>query len=129
MVLSLLMAPSRRRTRRAAATPARRPRAPRRAGARTTLRVPDDLAETVARYAEQHRTSTNDALIRLAYDGARRYEQERTVEELAAERRAAIDRLDDGEIPPDVEPLSPEETTRAILGFRLGLYDEETYGA
>lgn len=106
-----------------------RPRAPRRAGARTTLRVPEDLAETVARYAERHRTSPNDALIRLALDGARRYEQERTVAELAAERGAAIDRLDDGEVPPGVEPLSPEETTRAILGFRLGLYDEETYGA
>ncbi len=128
MVISLLMAPSRRRSGRSA-RPARRPRAPRRAGARTTLRVPDDLAETVARYAEEHRTSTNDALIRLAYDGARRYDYRQTVEELAAERRAALDRLDDDETPPDVEPLSPEETTRAILGFRLGLYDEETYGA
>ena len=115
------MAPTRRS--------ARRPRAPRRAGARTTLRVPDDLAETVARYAEQHRTSTNDALIRLAYDGARRYEYRQTVAELAAERRAALDRLEDREIPAGVEPLSAEETTRAILGFRLGLYDEETYGA
>jgi len=122
VIASLLVAPRPRRS-------ARRPRAPRRAGARTTLRVPDDLAETVARYAEQHRTSTNDALIRLAYDGAQRYGYERTVEELAAERRAAIERLVDGEIPPGVEPLSPEETTRAILGFRLGLYDEETYGA
>jgi hypothetical protein len=119
------MAPPRRSTRK----PRTAPRAPRRTGARTTLRVPDDLAETVARYADQHRTSTNDALIRLAYDGAKSYEYEHTVEELAAMRRAAIDRLDDGEIPADVEPLSPEETTRAILGFRLGLYDEETYGA
>lgn len=115
------MAPSRRS--------ARRPRAPRRAGARTTLRVPDDLAETVARYAEQHRTSTNDALIRLAYDGAKRFERTRTVKELAAERGAALDRLADEDTPPGVEPLSDEEVTRAILGFRLGLYDEETHGA
>jgi hypothetical protein len=93
------------------------------------LRVPDDLAETVARYAEQHRTSTNDALVRLAYDGARRYEHERAVEELAAERGAALDRLLDEDVAPGVEPLTAEETTRAILGFRLGLYDEETYGA
>jgi hypothetical protein len=121
MVASALMAPPRR--------PRRAPRAPRRTGARTTLRVPDDLAETVARYAEQHRTSTNDALVRLAYDGAKRYDYEQTVEELAAERRAAIDRLDDGEIPVEAELLSGEETARAILGFRLGLYDEEIYGA
>jgi len=121
MVASLLMTPPRR--------PARRPRAPRRAGARTTLRVPDDLAETVARYAEEHRTSTNDALIRLAYDGARGYDYKQTVEKLAAERRAAIDRLEDGEIPPDAGDLTDDETTRAILGFRLGLYDEETHGA
>ena len=122
MIASLLVAPRSQRS-------ARRPRAPRRAGARTTLRVPDDLAETVARYAEEHQTSTNDALIRLAYDGARRYDYEQTVEELAAERGAAIDRLHDVEIPPDEGDLTGEETARAILGFRLGLYDEEIYGA
>ena len=86
MIASLLVAPRSRRS-------ARRPRAPRRAGARTTLRVPDDLAETAARYAEQHRTSTNDALIRLAYDGATRYEYERAVEQLARVRQEAIMRL------------------------------------
>lgn len=128
MVASLLMAPSPRRTGRSA-RPARRPRAPRRVGARTTLRVPDDLAETVARYADEHRTSTNDALIRLAYDGAHRFEQKRTVEELAAERGAAIERLIAREPQPGTEMLSGEETERAILGFRLGLYDEETHGA
>jgi hypothetical protein len=121
MVASLLMPPARRS--------ARRPRAPRRTGTRTTLRVPDDLAETVARYAEEHRTSTNDALVRLAYEGARRYEYEHTVEELAAQRGAAIDRLDDVEIPPEEGDITDEEATRAILGFRLGLYDEEIYGA
>ena len=122
MIASLLVAPRPRRS-------ARRPRAPRRAGARTTLRVPDDLAETVARYAEQHRTSTNDALIRLAYDGARRYDYEHRVEELSVERRAAIDRLVDSEIPPDAEMPSGEETARAILAWRLGLVDEEEFGA
>lgn len=126
MVRSAFMAPPRRRSRRPA--PARR--APRRSGARTTLRVPDDLAESLGRYAEQHRTSTNDALIRLAYDGAKRYERKLTVEELAAERGAALDELMESEAtPPGVEPLSDEEVTRAILGFRLGLYDEETHGA
>lgn len=109
---------------------ARTPRAPRRTGARTTLRVPDDLAETVARYAEQHSTSTNDALIRLALDGARRYDRRRQIAELATARQTALDELlESEETPPGVEPLSDDEVTRAILGFRLGLYDEETYGA
>jgi hypothetical protein len=122
MVASALVAPPRR--------PTRAPRAPRRTGARTTLRVPDDLAETVARYAEQHRTSTNDALIRLAFEGAERYERRHDIAELAALRRAALTELmESEETPPGVEPLSPEEVTRAILGFRLGLYDEDEFGA
>ena len=45
------------------------------------------------------------------------------------ERGAALDRLQEEEIPADAGDLTDEETTRAILGFRLGLYDEETYGA
>jgi hypothetical protein len=115
MVLSLVMAPTRRSRR--SDSPA--PRAPRRPGARTTLRVPDDLAESVARYAQEHKTSTNDALIRLAYDGARIYDANREREELARIRREAIDRLP--AVPPDLELPSAEETTAAILAWRLGL--------
>lgn len=103
------------------------PRAPRREGERTTLRVPDDLVESVARYADEHRTSTNDALIRLAYEGAARYEEEREIAELARVRSAAIMRLTD--VPAGTEMLSGEETAKAILGFRLGLYDEDEFGA
>jgi hypothetical protein len=114
------MSPSRRK-------PGSAPRAPRRQGPRTTLRVPDDLAETVARYAEAHRTSTNDALIRLAYEGARGYESMRQIEELARVRREAITRLPDA--PPGTELPSAEETWRAIMAFRLGLVDEEELGA
>ena len=113
MVASTLMAPPRRA--------ARTPRAPRRAGARTTLRVPDDLAETVARYAEQHRTSTNDALVRLACDGAKRYEYEREVEELARVRREAI--LGRTPVPPGIRIPSSAETTAAILAWRRGEID------
>lgn len=113
MVPSALMAPP-RRARRA-------PRAPRRAGSRTTLRVPDDLAETVARYAEQHRTSTNDALVRLALDGATRYEYERQVEELGAVRREAI--LRRTPVPQDIRIPSSAETTAAILAWRRGQID------
>lgn len=66
------------------------PRAPRRSGTRTTLRVPDDLAESVEHYAAEHETSTNDALVRLAYDGVTMYEHDREVSELARVRRDAI---------------------------------------
>ncbi|HEV7773091.1 MAG TPA: hypothetical protein VGO48_07400 [Conexibacter sp.] len=119
MVTSTLMAPPRRRR--------RTPRAPRRTGDRTTLRVPDDLARTVARYAEQHRTSTNDALIRLALEGAARYEYDREVEELARIRGEAIMRLP--RAPPDAEMPSGDEIAEAILAWRLGLVDEEESGA
>ncbi|HMJ02183.1 MAG TPA: hypothetical protein VK506_04525 [Conexibacter sp.] len=124
------MAPPRRRPRprsRARATASTAPRAPRRAGARTTLRVPDDLAETVDRYAEQHRTSTNDALVRLAYDGARIYDDNRAIEELARVRGEAIMRP--VPVPPGARMPSGEETTNAILAWRLGLVDEDELGA
>lgn len=113
MVASALMVPPRRRS--------TAPRAPRRAGARTTLRVPDDLAETIAAYAEQHRTSTNDALIRLAYVGAKRYEHDREVEELARVRREAI--LRRTPVPEDIEVPTSARTTAAILAWRRGEID------
>lgn len=114
MIASLLVAPRSRRS-------ARRPRAPRRSGARTTLRVPDDLAETVARYAEEHRTSTNDALIRLAEDGAERYVYEREVEELARVRRDAI--MQRTPLPEGIRVPTSAETTAAILAWRRGEID------
>src|SRR5215218_2769985 len=100
MVPSALMAPPRR--------PARAPRAPRRAGARTTLRVPD-------------------ALVRLALDGAKRYRYELEVAELARVRGEAIMRLP--KAPPDAEMPSGDEIAEAILAWRLGLVDEEEFGA
>lgn len=117
MVASALMAPPRR-------TSVPRdvaPRAPRRTGERTTLRVPDDLAETVKRYADEHDTSTNDALVRLAYDGAAIYEHDREVAELADARRAAI--LRPRPVPSGVQLPSAQETTDAILAWRRGLTD------
>jgi uncharacterized membrane protein len=115
------MSPSRRKP----ASPSVAPRAPRRTGVRTTLRVPDDLAETVERYAEQHRTSANDALVRLAYDGARFYEQAREVEQVARVRSEAIMRSFDRDVPPGTELPSDEETTDAILAWRRGLVDDD----
>jgi hypothetical protein len=114
------MSPARRRAVRRASSAAA-PRAPRRLGARTTLRVPDDLADTVARYAEQHRTSANDALIRLAYDGATHYEHEREVAELARVRGEAIMRRTP--VPEGVRIPTAEETTAAILAWRRGEID------
>jgi hypothetical protein len=107
--------------------PATAPRAPRRSGERTTLRVPDDLADSVARYAEEHRTSANDALVRLAYDGAAIYEQEREIEQLARERGEAIMRIPDAR--PGARAATADEITDAILAWRLGLVDEDELGA
>ena len=59
--------------------------------------MPADLAARTREYAEQHGTTPNDALIRLAERGAVLYRGEREVERLAAERRAAVLSVD----PPD----------------------------
>jgi hypothetical protein len=97
------------------------PRAPRRAGDRTTLRVPDDLAASIERYAEEHQTSANDALVRLAYEGASAYEREREIAQLARVRGEAIMRPQP--VPPGTPMLTAAETTDAILAWRRGLVD------
>ena len=89
--------------------------------------MPADLAESVGRYAVEHKTSTNDALVRLAYAGAEAYDREREIAELAAVRREAIFRPTP--TPPGTRMPSAEETAEAILAFRLGLLDEEEWGA
>ena len=58
------------------------------------------LAESVERYAAEHHTSLNDALVRLAYDGATAYDREHAAASLArsealAEYRERLDRLVD----------------------------------
>ncbi len=90
------------------ATPSSAPRrrGPRRPGARTTLRVPTELASTVSAYAEELGTTPNDALIRLAERGAAIYEGQREVERLSAERTAAV--LSVGMPAPDAELPSSE---------------------
>ena len=97
------------------------PRAPRREGDRTTLRVPPDLAESVERYAEEHKTSTNDALVRLALHGAAIYEHDREVAELARVRGEAIMRP--RPLPEGVQVPTSAETTDAILAWRRGQLD------
>jgi hypothetical protein len=91
-------------------------RAPRGNGPRTTLRLPDALAETAARLAEEVGISRNDALLRLATRGARLYEQEQRIAVRRAERWAAVVpgavELDTSDLP------SPEQARDAILAAR-----------
>lgn len=65
-------------------------RAPRSDGPRTTLRVPDTLAEVADHLAGELGISRNDALLRLATRGAQLYEQERLIETRRAARWAAV---------------------------------------
>jgi hypothetical protein len=86
------------------------PRAPRSEGPRTTLRVPDELAASADRLAEELGISRNDALLRLATRGARIYELEHSIALRRAERWAAV-------VPGDVDLdfPAPEEARAAIL--------------
>ena len=92
------------------------PRAPRRDGVRTTLRVPAELLAEARIYADDVGTSSNDALIRLAERGARLREREREVERLSSERRAAI--AASASQPAQGELPSPEAVREAILAGR-----------
>lgn len=65
-------------------------RAPRSQGSRTTLRVPTSLLEIADRLAEDLEVSRNDALLRLATQGARLYEQELRISERRERRWAAV---------------------------------------
>lgn len=102
---------------------ARRGRAPRSSGNRTTLRIPPDLLAEVDRLAEELNTSRNDALLRLARRGTALYQQEREIAELREQRWAGVLAsyedvdLDEG------EPLSPEEVYEAIMSARADLLD------
>lgn len=96
--------------------PAVRQRAPRRKGRRTTLTVPDELAAAAERFAAAMRTTTNDAIVRLAMRGATLLEQEREIERVAAQRRAAM--LEAARASHPREFPSPEEAERAVLAAR-----------
>jgi len=114
--------------------PAARQRAPRRKGRRTTLTVPDDLMAAVEEFAERMRTTTNDAIVRLARRGATLLEQEQEIERVAAQRRAAMLEAARAshprEYPPYEEAVAsalvlrgyplPEEWEEAALALREG---------
>jgi hypothetical protein len=93
-----------------------RSRAARSEGPRTTLRVPDELAQSADRLAAELDISRNDALLRLATRGARLYESEQRVAERRAERWAAVVPGDVGAEAMDFP--SPEAARAAVLEAR-----------
>jgi hypothetical protein len=94
----------------------RSPRAQRSEGPRTTLRLPDALAEVAERLARELGISRNDAVLRLATRGAQLYEQERTIAERRAARWAAVV---PGSVDLDAAAFpSPEEMRAAALHAR-----------
>jgi hypothetical protein len=92
------------------------PRAPRSAGRRTTLRVPEALASVVDDMSRELGISRNDALLRLATRGARIHEEARKIEAIRAARWAAVvgeaARGAGGPFP------SPEEAREAVMASR-----------
>lgn len=102
---------------------ARRGRAPRSSGNRTTLRIPPDLLAEVDRLAEELNTSRNDALLRLARRGTALYQQEREIAELREQRWAGVlasyREIDETDLP----ALSPDELYEAIMSARADLLD------
>jgi hypothetical protein len=70
-----------------------RRRAPRREGHRTTLTVPNSVLTAAERLARELGTSSNDAIVRLAEEGASARERRDRIDALASERRAAVERV------------------------------------
>ncbi|MDW5595077.1 hypothetical protein VSS74_12055 [Conexibacter stalactiti] len=95
---------------------AQRRRAPHRAGRRTTLTVPPEIHTEAERLAAELGTTTNDALIRLAGEGAAARERRARIAEIAAERAAAIDEV--GGIGDAAAFPSPDDLRDAMLAGR-----------
>lgn len=69
-----------------------RRRAPRRTGHRTTLTVPHLVLDAADRLAQELGTTANDAIVRLAEEGASSRERRERIAALSYERRAAVER-------------------------------------
>lgn len=90
-------------------------------GPRTTLRLPGELAELAAQLGEDLKVSRNDAIVRLATQGAAIYERSLAVQAKRDQRWAAVVPefvdIDDAEFP------SPEEAREAVLESRADLLE------
>jgi hypothetical protein len=95
----------------------RRRRAPHREGHRTTLTVPHTLLDAAHRLARELGTTTNDAIVRLAEEGATARESREQLTALASERQAAIERINAGGKGAPTFP-SPDELHEAMLAGR-----------
>jgi hypothetical protein len=95
-----------------------RRRAPRRQGHRTTLTVPPSVLQAAERLARELSTTSNDAIVRLAEEGAAARERRARIAAIAAERRAAVEQTD----VTDALPFpSADEVREAMLsGRKLG---------
>jgi len=92
-----------------------RRRAPRRTGRRTTLTVPRSVLDAADRLAQALGTTANDAIVRLAEEGASSRERRERIAALASERRAAVERAGPGDA---LASPSPDELREAMLAGR-----------
>jgi len=95
-----------------------RRRAPHRIGHRTTLTVPAQVLEEAGRLARELGTTVNDAIVRLAQEGASARQRRGQIAALASERRAAVER---GGLSDTLSLPPPEELREAMLAGRREL--------
>src|ERR1039458_1168510 len=93
----------------------RRRRAPHRQGHRTTLTVPRSVLEPAERLARELGTTTNDAIVRLAQEGATAREHREQLTALASQRRAAVESVNLGQA---LSFPSPDQFRAALLAGR-----------
>ncbi|MCP9488412.1 MAG: hypothetical protein MSC31_00885 [Solirubrobacteraceae bacterium MAG38_C4-C5] len=86
-------------------------RAPRREGHRTTLRLPFPVFEAAASLAQELGTTPNDAIVRLAEEGAAARTRRDRIATLAARRRSAVERAGRE----DASPFPSGQETRAAM--------------
>ena len=79
------------------------------------MTLPDAVRDAAARLADELGTTTNDAIVRLAEEGASARERRARIAAIASERRAAVDRAGRGDAGafPD-----PDELREAMLAGR-----------
>lgn len=79
------------------------------------MTVPHSVLDAADRLARELGTTANDALVRLAEEGASARERHQRIAALASERRAAVER---GGLSDALEFPSPEELHEAMLAGR-----------